>query len=529
MVKSVKLNNILFWMPLLLLCIYNLYLSTYFRVHDFANYYFGAKAIIVNNFDLKIYNSLIFNEFIRSYFDGKVFASYYPNTPSLSILYVPFAFLKIGVAKLIFNIISIIVFFITIYDLKKSYKFQNYYLFLIPILFYNAIKNNILYGQCYFILLALICFGLKAMDKDKISIHHFMWPIGVILKSSPLILFGFIFFSRKLGSLIIQLAILSGLVVATILITNFEVCQYYLSNVFFKASGGNIYNGFTIKAKSFEMLFKHLFYFEPLLNPSPFYDSITCYLFSKILLKLFLLFTAIFFTLKSQSSNIQKLGLWILVLLLMSPNMSSYSLIFLLIPYLVILSKNNKRGIGLSSIVILLINFYPYHLFYKQEILLLNFGAAILLLLFLIGYLFNFRKDILKGNSLFQFCASICLCVFISVVIVFVFGKKNDLQNNYVLNEETDIMMVDFLIENNVLSVFYKTNNKPKEKKFPLKYQVWEVNQEFVLKTDLFENINPENIYKSILINDSLIYYMTDVNRSPGFYTLKKIDLSEAK
>jgi len=509
-------NSIFHWLPLVLLLIISLIQSFNFSIHDFANYYYGAKALKDGLFNQSIYNALVFNELILNIYDHRIFAAYYPNPPTLSWLYMPFTFLDWKGAKIVVNILSILLFVLSLIKLQKHWKNPSYFLLLILFIFYPAIKNNILFGQTYLLLFALLLLGFILISQYKNSSGALLWILAILLKSSPIILLGYLFFTKNSKVFFSAVVILITTVVLSTFFIKSTVWQYYFYDVFLHASKGNIYNGFAIGAKSFEMLFKNLFVKDVLLNPSPLFESQLAFDFCKYGLKFMALGSTIFVSIHKAIEKDKKFGLWILTLLLLSPTLSSYAMILLIIPLTIFFNDSSKLSLLVMIGLLILINYYPGYWFYDKS-LFLSFGKAYALLSFFFFYLYLVMKKYWSRRTNFQILGSISVFSFCFFVYQFNFSQsKRITKASYALDKEEHILLKDFYLEDQTLYTTYWTLNGDLQTQHTLPFKVRNSKPGTVRQRD------NHPIKKSILVNDSLLYYMTDENRSTGFYTLKR-------
>ena len=184
--------------PLALLCALYVYKAYGLPAHDFANYYFGGKFLAEGRFANWIYFPYEFNKAIAAESYKHIFASYAPNTPFLALFFLPFSFLPLAAAKLIFNIVSTGLFFYTLNRLVKFYRIPALYLCLVPILFFVPIKNELLFGQVYFLLFVLLGETWIAYRKNKKNKAALYLSFAIMLKIFPILLLLAFLFRKKI-------------------------------------------------------------------------------------------------------------------------------------------------------------------------------------------------------------------------------------------------------------------------------------------------------------------------------------------
>jgi len=497
-----------YFIPLGLLLAYSLYRSIHFRIHDFVNYYYGAKHALSASWSNKIYNADYFNDWISDQFGVDSFASYFPNPPSLSFLYAPVGLLDPISAKLLVNLLGIAMLLTVLYHLTKREQLELWSLCLLPLIFLMSIKNNILFGQSYLILLGLVYFGYYALKSNRLSAALLAWPLAVFLKSSPIVLLIIPILSKKFSAFIKLSLVLVALFLLSLIWIPFLDWLYYFAEIMPAVSQGDLYNGFSHQSKSWMMIFKLLMVKEPLLNPDPLISDTRLFYAANLFFKFFILTAVVVITYREKVLDLKLLALWLIALLLMSPTLSSYSMILLLPAYFVMMQQFKSLPSYLGLALLCLICYYPSHWFSSQFIYL-SFGRALLLL----GFFLLFLRSQFNSNWNFTLKAAFTGAVVIAV-LSYLLSKSYELPNDYFLTSEPHIMMVDFELNDKDVIASYKTRNGIEQILTPHGLKIDSQKQ--------LEQMRNAHVKNSILVNDSLLIYMTDLNRSPGFYTLRK-------
>jgi hypothetical protein len=116
-------------------------------LHDFANYYYGGALLEGGRFNPSVYFPADFNKAIIKLGGRDIFASYAPNTPFLALLFMPFSLLPAMVAKLIFNLGSLLLLLRSVHRLTTFYKIEPVYLLLIPVFSSSQSAMNCCLGR----------------------------------------------------------------------------------------------------------------------------------------------------------------------------------------------------------------------------------------------------------------------------------------------------------------------------------------------------------------------------------------------
>lgn len=526
MLKGNSLStNVFIWTPLLFLLSYFLYTSWSFPIHDFANYYFGGKLMFDGLFDTSTYNAISFNESILDKYQFQSFSAYYPNTPTLALFYSIFSTLEWNHAKLSINALGVVLFLVAINGFGSQLKNKRLFILLIPLVFFLPIKNNLLFGQSYLILCSLILLGYILLEKKEL-IRNLFGAVAILLKSSPILLLGYLLASKKTKPIFYQIGFSIIIILVSLFFILPETWVYYFTDVLSNASQGNLYDGFTTRTKSMSFLFKNLFLYDSNYNPNPLFRSNQLYYFINYGFKFSLLLITFLLSFKIRKKD--TIGLWIILLLLLSPNLSSYSLVLLVIPFGYILSGNNKYMLALSCLLLLCINHYPNNVFYNTGLLVFIFGKAILLFLFFLLYAYN----LIKNSFLLTWKDSfIAILVSLTLAMIISFTSKYNNLDSYALNKQNHILLRDFEISDQKITQSFYSVKGNKKQIDPISLAISSIKEienpySYLEKSSVFKK---SSIKKAYLVNDSLLFFMSDLNRSPGFYTLHKLNISSSE
>jgi len=505
--------------PLILLCAFYTYKAIDFPVHDFSNYYFGGKFLADGKFNSTIYFPYEFNKAISNLGYFGLFTSYAPNTPFLALVFYPISFLSLATAKLVFNSISVVLFIYSLNRLVLFYKINPKYILLVPILFFVPIKNELLFGQVYFLLFFLLSEFWLAYEKEQSKKTALFLGFAIFLKVFPILLI-FIFLFKKQFKPLIYIAISCLLLfLVTGFFTGFDIWSFYFKSVLTKASNGEIAGAFVDNYQSIFMFLKRLMVFDATENPNAFFNYPVLFSVLVFALKIGLLITG-YFVCKKESNSLFVFSYWILTTILISPYGSTYTFILLLFPFLVLAKSdisNVKKVVFLS--LLLLINNLPLDYFTANRFPFSYLRLFALALFFILFLSLIYRKINWK---------IITLSTVISCLLIALFKKLEIENSTYFLHQKTPILVYDYKINNNQLTYFYWNENGQNAKLISFEIQnsnplKLKENQVFYNKKQL--TFDKDNKLKPMLINENLILYLSDYDRGIGFYTLRKINL----
>jgi len=518
-----KNHSVFFYLiPVFLLIGFYSFQSYSFPIHDFANYYYGSYAILNDFFTADIYDALSFNKRLLDLgFEG-LFVNYYPNTPFLAFSFIPFTALNWEDAKMIFNLLGSVFFLISLIRLARFYSIDKIFLLLLPILFFIPIKNNVLFGQTYFVVFGLLSEGLLQYERDRKKWAASIWAIAILLKVFPVVLFLWLLLRKDYRCFIYLSSACVILVLATIPFIGYDVWWYFGTHVFPKSSSGIIYDGFTVKAKSATILFKNLFVYDKMLNPDPLIKSETLFILVSTLYKSIIFAFCIYASLDRKKSLLLPFGLWIFISLLLGPNSSSYAKILLLFPVVFICTQfEYSWKLGGFLVAVLLANNLPGHLFYDYDVILAFPVLYLQILLFLfvvisMGLKLDFRY--LVGS-------------FISFILLAILPQGSPATYDYVLAEDGHPLILSKLGSKNG-NLLYFNWGIDGESAIETSYQIESMTKEGIeiLDNDLYHHgkrltKSGDRKREAYIVNQKEVFFLSDLNRGDGCYALRKIPL----
>lgn len=505
-------------LPLLLLCGFYVWRATDFPAHDFANYYFGAQFLAQGHFSPWVYFPYAFNQAIAAEGFSGIFASYAPNTPFLAMVFLPLTFLGLFTAKLLFNLLSIFLFWFTLRRLVVFYGINPWYIVFLPVVFFLPIKNNLLFGQTYFLLFFLIGETWLAYKKNHAFSAGLLLAFAVLLKIFPLLLILVFAFRKKLILLAytgLWMALLLGL---SMLFSSVDIWVFFCREVLPKASNGEIAQAYVPNYQSVLMFLKEWLVNDPVENPSGWKFPL---LFSALVVGFKTALLAIgYYVSRKVRMPLLVLSYWIVAMLLLSPYGSTYTFILLVIPFLALARdemplRQKIVGFGLLLIccnlpVSLILDWnFPWR-YAKLMIFSLLFLGIILLVFRKIRWL------------------NVAAIAVLPMLLFLFFKDKNPNPSEAILNKHAPILIHNFTFSGQRLTYFYfdEKGRHHTTIRFPgQKAQPAQMHQNQIyfgagkLISDNGHKINP------MVIDGHTLVYLSDAGRGIGFYTLRKIKL----
>lgn len=503
-----------------LFCAFCLFKAIHYPIHDFANYYFGGQFLVDGKFNSDSYFPYLFNQQIADLGYSGIFVSYAPNTPFLALLFTPFSLVSLATAKLIFNLISVMLFLISIYRLSRFYKIKSIYIFFIPLVFFVPIKNELLFGQVYFLLFFFLTEFWISYQKKRFLKATLFLSLAILLKVFPIVFLLIFLFKKEFKPLVYTFVFCFLFFGVSTLFTGFDVWLFWLNSVVPKASNGEIASAYVDNYQSVFMFLKRLLVEDTNENPNAFYHSPVLFKVLIFAYKIKLIVIGYFVT-KRVSNSLLVFSFWIMVSVLLSPYGSTYTFILLIFIYFNIIkseiSANKKWGL---FALLLYINSVPV-LYLLHQPFPISYLRLLALLLLFVGLLFTIHQKInWKAVTVFALVA---------LLIPFFFEKNSANTSASFLMKKSPILIYDYQIKNKELTYYY-WNEKGKNQKV-LKLCKYNIKELPLKNNQIFHNnkqltFDKSNKLKPILINDEIVVFLSDYNKGIGFYSLRKITLN---
>ena len=516
-----KFESYLYLIPLILFIGSFFVWSLNFVIHDFANYYLGGSLILSGQFSTDVYDALKFNQILAHENIDGLYVNFYPNTPFIAFSMIPFNILEWQSAKILFNILSSGLFVLSVVRAREYYGISRVFLLLVPIIYFTSIKNNILFGQTYLLVFALLAEGLIQYERGKSLTSSLLWSIAILLKVFPVVLFAWLLLRKDLKTFAYLGFTCLLWIIVTLPFVGIEVWLYFITDVLPKSSAGLIYDGFTVKAKSAVMLFKNLFVFDEVINPDPVVDSELLFDLANAGFKALFVSVCVYATLFRQNKVLISFGFWIFASLMIGPTSGSYAKVLLLFPILVLFAQvKEKRKLVIGSVLCALVVNVPTSLFYDLDVIF-AFPVLYLLIVFFIFLLVSIG---LKFD--WRYYTAVWVSFFLLGI-----SRQTTTDYNYVmLNERHPLILSRLEVDNNHL-VYYSwsvdgetrhiTGHRVEEFS---KAEVDIVGNNIFYRGEQITN-SSDRKREAYLVNNEEIFFLSDLNRGEGCYGLRKISI----
>jgi len=514
-----------FFVPLIVVCSYFWYSSFGFHLHDFSNSFFPALLVKEGIPPASVlFDIYAFNQYVHAagYPDNLV--DFYLNSPFLSTAFLPFTYIKdVHLAKNIFNLISILCFILSLGLLHKLYaKNHSWLLPLIPLLFFIPIRNQILFGQLYFIVLSAILLAYWAITQGKQWLAALGLSIAFLLKVFPVFMGMPLLFQQRwqlIGKSVIVTLALIGI---SLLVSGSEFWRVYLTEIWPQAIQNNSTVGFATRSQSLDALLKTLFVYDAYYNPQAFFDLPQLHTLGVSIYKVVILGLSIQLSWASRDRLLRILAIWTVALMLLQNRSASYAQILWIIPLFEFIdSAGRRRSQILFAGTLLVICNFPIHWLAESPIIL---RFLRLWLFWALGgcffYLFRFQIQ-QKGLAI--------LVLILAIFFWSIASPPKEDQAGYVLDKKAHFMIMDYSQQDGFLT-YTAMGRKIEEVRTDITIHSFDTTACTLQHGQVYLHekqitFDPALKKKPVLINKKEVYFLSDFNSRRGVFTLKKLPI----
>ncbi len=527
---NIEINNtkivIIYLLPTVAICLYFLFSSYSMPLHDFSNSYFSARLLHDGIApETVIFDIHAFNHYIWGLGYTDVLVDFYVNSPFTLAAFYPLAYIDDPyIAKFIFNSISVLLFLVGLGLLaKQTLNNTKWVLLLVPLIFYVPIRNQILFGQSYFIIFFFVIVGYYYLDKKKEYLTGLFLGFAVLFKFFP-VFYGIpLAFQKKWKT--IGWCILGTIIVCVIgiSITGYTLWGSYFFDVLPHTFLSNTTTDYRPNYQSLEVFFKTLFVEDAYYNPNAWIADARIYGFSNWITKAVIIGSAIAISIRNKNNTLLLLAIWVTILFLTQGRTATYAQILWVIPLFAVCTLSIKwiHKLVLLGLLILICNF-PFQVL---ESMLIGIQFSRLWLVVLLSL--SIYKWI--GG---KFHLGYIVLIFAVLFPMYYGTLKEPAQDTskYALSEKKHFMVYDFFNDQGKLAYNVLGRNGDEtvttdilitsfdEQAITLKNHELYIGERLII-TDVALKKKP------VLVNNSKIYFLTDHHSRRGAFTLKYIDV----
>lgn len=382
-----KQHSIISALIILIIIYAGLYVSSDYLKNktDFANYY-TASSMFVDGKNLSIiYDNRHFKRQSNAYGIDDTIVSYVPHTPPTLLLYTPLAFLNPDSAKFIWSILNLLFLAGSMYLLHRIYKIQLNLILLTGLSLVIPVFNNFLLGQAYLFILFMVSLGLFLWHNNKHLFAGIIIGLASSIKPFPMFFIIPAIINKRWN---ILYGIIIGFTIPHLIVYSIspEIYEPYIRFVLPATLSGHIQNPFHHGFRSYTVLLRNIFIYDPFRNPGPVFNSPCIFDFLRMFISLMIIgfFSLLTYSMKKskQIRDIDCASLFLIASLLIAPVTSSYQYVLLIPPVLVVSKLFNSHW---NSIITCFITFFICGYFYQIPYIELIFMICmfIFILLFL--------------------------------------------------------------------------------------------------------------------------------------------------
>jgi len=302
---------------------------------DFPNYYTAARLLEERQPLRHFYEWSWFQRQIARLGFGTQLGGYIPQTPLTMLPLLPLASLPPLAARRVWLIFNLAFLGLALYLISRITQFRLSTAWLIALCSYPALRSNILLGQYYLLVLAMLSASAFCLVRGWDASAGVISACSASLKlyGAPFLLFfAAIRRNRAAGAMLLAMLVSSGV---AILLFGWRDVEYFLRIILPRALSGETLDPYNPGNGSGATLFRRLFIAEPELNPHPWLDSPALFAF------IWTAFTSSVIASAALAGNSREASAspaqihrvfawWMIASLLVSPNTASYT--FALLP-----------------------------------------------------------------------------------------------------------------------------------------------------------------------------------------------------
>ena len=526
-----KWINIGYLFPIVLLIIFYLIRSLSFPLHDFSNSYFAADLINnVTSPEKTLFDIYAFNSYAWDAGYPEVLIDFYLNSPFTLPAFLPLTFIENAyLAKMLFNVFSSLLFIHSVFLLiKTKVSTKNYRIFilLIPLIFYVPIRNQILFGQSYFLIFSLLIYFIYYLERNKQVLSVAFLSFAALLKVFPLF-YGIILIINKQWKAILAGILITLLIVGiSIPITGWKLWEMYFLEVLPNAMANNSTVNFQFNAQSIDVFLKTIFVLDPYYNPNALYDNKIAYIVIKWIVKSIIIGFALSLSITNKEKVFKLLSIWVVTLFLLQSRTATYAQILWVIPAFYVF---NSKMSSVYKVLFFSLLFLTCNIpISKLQHLPLFFRFSRLWLTLIISSIFYF--DVKEKTSYSVNIRAILATIIVMAPLnIKTLLTDNNSMGEYVLTKNY-FMIHDFKAIDGKLnySALGKNGNENIQTDIPISSfdntacTIIE-NQIFIHGKQLTDNSALKK--NPVLVNNNEVYYLSDFNSRRGAFTLKKINI----
>jgi hypothetical protein len=354
---------------------------------DYGNYYYASRMLAEGKFDPRIYGDLhLFNDLAHDLGAKDFFGNYNPVPPFSLLFYIPFSFFSIAISKITFCFFGLTSFCFTWYRLNRSFR-SNLFSFLIPVVFFETMRQNLLQGQTYLLICALLMETFTQYKSGGKKLASLFLSVAISLKIIPILFLVFFLIKRDYRICLLSLLFCILFFFIPGFFTGMEVPYRYVVEFIPRLFENDVVGKYYAGNQSVHTLLNNLFSKDLLQNPNPVTELP---LFIPISLALFEALILLLLAYLAKRKTDEGYFFCFLAIVILARYNASY-VIILLAPFVHRLCVDHLRGWkGAATLLILATTAIPI-IYSDQSIFLFKFARLTVLLLIFVTTVLVYR------------------------------------------------------------------------------------------------------------------------------------------
>jgi hypothetical protein len=304
---------------------------------DFRNYYTGA-VLARKSQPLRNYYDWTWFQRQVSYAGSSQLGAFVPQTPLAMLPLLPVSGLPLQTAKRYWLVCNLAFLGGTLWMLSRLTGLRVEKIALLAFLGYGTLHTNFLFGQYYVFVLFLFTASLFCLEQSKESGSGFLLSAAFALKlyGGPFLLYLCVKRRRRATvTMLVGILCWTTLVVA---LFSWSDMVYFGAHILPRALEGETIDPYNSLNNTVTTLLRRVTVMEPELNPHPFWNMPWAFFFLQPLILSLILGIPLLASVRSTDLR-REFAWFVLAVLLVSPNMGSYSFVLAFLPVVLLLEN----------------------------------------------------------------------------------------------------------------------------------------------------------------------------------------------
>jgi len=311
---------------------------------DFPNYYTAARLVRSGEHLKDFYDWTWFQRQMNYSGIERQLGAYTPQPPLTMLPMLPLAGFPLQTAKRIWLVFNLVFLGSTVWLLSKIGRLRIEHIVLLALAGYTSLRTNFLLGQYYVFLLFLLTLSFYLIACKKTISSGVVAGAAFALKlyGGPLLLYFVVKRYWKAVAGMIGTTVLAAAV--AIAIFGWVDVWFYTTQILPRTLEGVPPDPYNPGVQTVATLLRRVFLVDPELNPRPLYSAPWLLFFLQPLISLVIVvFASLAVALKRAGSCRRDFAIFTIALLLISPSISSYTFLLLLLPVVLCLEEAGPR------------------------------------------------------------------------------------------------------------------------------------------------------------------------------------------